>query len=109
MQLLPVGTSKILRYTCSTLILYLPSTAPKLSLLVASVPPASLRALLAATAPLSVADGSFVGMSTCDGFTSALGSGQRVLSYSYYTPWKTDNNKYIKHPFVLQLKLCICQ
>ena len=74
----------------------------------ASVPPASLRALLAATAPLSVTDGSFVGMSTCDGFTSALGSGQRVLSYSYYTPWKTDNNKYIINHFVLQLKLCIC-
>lgn len=79
----------------------------------ASAPPSSLRALLAATAPLSVTDGSFVGMSTCDGFTSALGSGQRVLSYSYYTPWKTDNNKYtatcIINSFVLQLKLRICQ
>ena len=32
--------------------------------------------------------GSFVGPSTCDSYTSALGAGQRVLSYTYYTPWQ---------------------
>ena len=27
-----------------------------------------------------------MGLSTCDNYTSALGGGQKVLSYSYYTP-----------------------
>ena len=39
--------------------------------------------------PLSVPQGSYVGQSTCNNFTSALGAGQKVLSYSYYTPWRT--------------------
>ena len=32
--------------------------------------------------------GSFVGQSTCNSYTTALGAGQRVLSYTYYTPWQ---------------------
>ena len=32
--------------------------------------------------------GSFVGQSTCNSYTSAFGAGQRVLSYTYYTPWQ---------------------
>ena len=39
--------------------------------------------------PLSVPQGTYVGQSTCNNFTSALGAGQKVLSYSYYTPWRT--------------------
>ena len=35
-------------------------------------------------------DGTYVGESTCDEFTSALGSGQNVLSYTYYTPWRSS-------------------
>ena len=31
-------------------------------------------------------DGSYVGPSTCNDFTDRLGAGQKVLSYSYYTP-----------------------
>ena len=32
--------------------------------------------------------GSFVGQSTCNSYTTSLGAGQRVLSYTYYTPWQ---------------------
>ena len=32
--------------------------------------------------------GSFVGQSTCNSYTTTLGAGQRVLSYTYYTPWQ---------------------
>ena len=32
--------------------------------------------------------GSFVGPSTCNSYTTVLGAGQRVLSYTYYTPWQ---------------------
>ena len=35
---------------------------------------------------LDQSPGSYVGQSTCNNFTSALGAGQRVLSYSYYRP-----------------------
>ena len=31
-------------------------------------------------------DGTWVGPSSCDQFTTALGSGQRVVSYSFYVP-----------------------
>ena len=31
-------------------------------------------------------DGTYVGPSSCDEFTTALGSGQMVLSYSFYVP-----------------------
>ena len=34
-------------------------------------------------------DGSYVGPSSCNKFTDLLGSGQKVLSYSYYTPGVT--------------------
>jgi hypothetical protein len=33
--------------------------------------------------------GSYVGLSSCNSFTTHLGSGQNVLSYSYYTPHNT--------------------
>ena len=36
--------------------------------------------------PLLVRAGTYVGPSTCNNFTSALGAAQRVLSYSYYRP-----------------------
>ena len=36
--------------------------------------------------PLVVTAGTYVGPSTCNNFTSALGAAQRVLSYSYYRP-----------------------
>ena len=31
-------------------------------------------------------DGSYVGSSSCNDYTDKLGAGQKVLSYSYYTP-----------------------
>ena len=34
-------------------------------------------------------DGSYVGPSSCNDYTDSLGSGQNVLSYSYYTPGTT--------------------
>ena len=37
-----------------------------------------------------VRDGTFVGLSSCDEFTTALGSGQRVLAYSFYVPWQEN-------------------
>ena len=43
----------------------------------------------------SLPDGTFVGLSSCDRFTSTLGSGQKVLSYAYFTPW----NKEIKQNY----------
>ena len=39
----------------------------------------------------SVEDGTFVGRSSCDEFTSLLGSGQRVIAYSLYVPWNANN------------------
>ena len=36
-----------------------------------------------------------MGQSTCDGYTSALGAGQAVLSYTYYTPWRTVIKQYM--------------
>ena len=57
-----------------------------------------------------IADGTFVGKfaivqdnkmlkwsssghSTCNDYTSMLGSGQNVLSYTYYTPWRSSGAK----------------
>ena len=37
--------------------------------------------------PLSVPQTTYVGQSTCNNFTSALGAGQKVLSYAYYRPY----------------------
>ena len=31
-------------------------------------------------------EGTWVGPSSCDQFTTALGSGQRVVAYSFYVP-----------------------
>ena len=45
--------------------------------------------------PLSVPQGSYVGQSTCNNFTSALGAGQKVLSYTYYSPWRTVRKQYV--------------
>ena len=33
------------------------------------------------------------GHSTCNDYTSMLGSGQNVLSYTYYTPWRSSGAK----------------
>ena len=35
---------------------------------------------------MTPSDGSYVGPSSCNEYTDRLGAGQRVLSYSYYTP-----------------------
>ena len=43
---------------------------------------------------MTIVDGSYVGPSSCDAFTSSLGSGQNVLSYTYYTPWRTSGSRY---------------
>ena len=39
--------------------------------------------------PLNIPVGVYVGPSTCNSYTSVLGSGQKVLSYTYYSPWRT--------------------
>ena len=39
--------------------------------------------------PVRVPAGVFIGLSSCNQYTSVLGAGQRVLSYSYYSPWRT--------------------
>ena len=59
-----------------------PRSGPTLPQVTASVP------------DLSLADGSYVGASSCDDYTSALGSGQDVLSYTYYSPWRTSGSRY---------------
>ena len=46
-----------------------------------------MAGLAARTSAWAPAPSSCVGPSTCDRFTSALVAGQRVLSYTYYTPW----------------------
>ena len=46
-----------------------------------------------AQSPVLVLAGQYVGQSTCNNFTSALGAGQRVLSYSYYRPRLAATNQ----------------
>ena len=59
-----------------------------------------------------VLPGSYVGQSTCNNFTTVLGAGQRVLSYSYYRLGRAEvsNLRYLdillkaKFPIAIQLK-----
>ena len=44
-------------------------------------------------------DGSFVGSSYCNYYTDMLGSGQNVISYSYYTPASLSSGTPDKHWF----------
>ena len=44
---------------------------------------------------MTVPSGVYVGQSTCDLYSSALGAGQKVLSYTYYTPWRTVIKQYM--------------
>ena len=39
-------------------------------------------------------DGAFVGRSTCNDYASSLGSGQKVLSYSFYIPQIFEENRF---------------
>ena len=39
--------------------------------------------------PLKVPKGVYIGSSSCSDYTSALGAGQKVLSYTFYSPWRT--------------------
>ena len=63
--------------------------APKLSVLFESFSPETLESLVYS----ELLDGTFVGYSTCDRFTSALGGGQNVVSYSYYSPWQNETEQ----------------
>ena len=65
-----------------------PSTFRYASRLQEKVSP-RLSLMLQNTSLLSVADGSYIGLSSCNQFTSLLGSGQNVLSYAYFTPWSS--------------------
>ena len=47
--------------------------------------------------PLKIPVGDYVGPSSCNDFTSALGSGQKVLSYTYYSPWRTVRRQYFEN------------
>ena len=44
--------------------------------------------------PLTVPHGVYIGPSSCNDYTSALGAGQKVLSYTYYSPWRTLKKQY---------------
>lgn len=46
---------------------------------------------------LKIPDSTFVGNSTCNDYASALGAGQKVISYSYYSPWKEGLKSYKRH------------
>ena len=46
--------------------------------------------------PLKVPKGVYIGSSSCSDYTSALGAGQKVLSYTYYSPWRTVRKQYVK-------------
>ena len=56
-------------------------------------PSSLLESLLSMSA---LFDGTYVGLSSCNEFTSHLGSGQKVVSYAYFTPW----NKNIKQNYM---------
>ena len=45
--------------------------------------------------PLKVPKGVYIGSSSCSDYTSALGAGQKVLSYTYYSPWRTVRKQYV--------------
>ena len=66
-----------------------PSTFRYASRLQEKVSPRLQPLILQNTSLLSVADGSYNGLSSCNQFTSMLGSGQNVLSYTYFTPWSS--------------------
>ena len=48
-------------------------------------------------------DGTYVGPSSCDEFTTALGSGQMVLSYSFYVPTGRLVSSTTRHLALLQI------
>ena len=48
-------------------------------------------------------DGTYVGPSSCDEFTTALGSGQMVLSYSFYVPTGRLVSSRARHLALLQI------
>ena len=64
-------------------------SAPKLSSLDSRLSPEFFSSLFETSVLSSLPDGKYVGLSSCDGYTSTLGSGQKVLSYAYFTPWNT--------------------
>ncbi|XP_023335586.1 uncharacterized protein LOC111706882 isoform X3 [Eurytemora carolleeae] len=43
-----------------------------------------------------VVEGQYVGKSTCNNYTTALGAGQRVLSYSFYTPPRSPHGRILE-------------
>lgn len=47
--------------------------------------------------PLVIPTGVYIGPSTCSDYSSVLGSGQRVLSYTYYTPWRNARKQYMEN------------
>ena len=57
------------------------------------LPPLGMDYSLALANGIVPPDGSYVGPSFCNSFTDHLGSGQKVLSYSYYTPPTIVNTK----------------
>lgn len=68
-------------------------SAPNLSTLEKSYLASVISAAKSSDTPWTFPDGTYVGHSTCNRYTSALGSGQKVLSYTYYTPWNTSGNR----------------
>ena len=66
---------------------------PSLAHLEALFEPSTVGELGSRSRPWAPAPGSYVGPSTCDRYTSALGAGQRVLSYTYYTPWRAAGGR----------------
>jgi hypothetical protein len=66
---------------------------PPLAQLEALFEPSTVGELGSRSRPWAPTPGSYVGPSTCDRYTSALGAGQRVLSYTYYTPWRAAGGR----------------
>ena len=64
-------------------------SAPKLSTLEKSYDTSLVDGAKSSSTPWTLPAGTYVGSSTCNRYTSAIGSGQKVLSYTYYTPWKS--------------------
>merc|ERR1712106_1030718 len=69
-------------------------SAPNLSNLEKSFDRSLVESAKSSSTPWTLPSGTYVGHSTCNRYTSALGSGQKVLSYTYYTPWKAKGGRF---------------
>jgi len=69
-------------------------TAPNLAMLENNYAEAAIESAKTSSTPWLFPKGTYVGNSTCNRYTSAIGSGQKVLSYTYYTPWRAHGGRF---------------